>query len=70
MRELTGAVVAHLASPQANVVNGAYYDGFTPAEPAMLVDNRGAVRRLWKLSPRLTGLDATPATRARGWPGG
>lgn len=49
------AVVAELSRPDTDVVNGAYYDGFSPAHPAPLVDNDEAVLRLWKLTTRLVG---------------
>jgi NAD(P)-dependent dehydrogenase (short-subunit alcohol dehydrogenase family) len=50
-------VVAHLASPQTEVVNGAYYEGSWMARPAILVENYRAVQRLWKISGRLVGLE-------------
>lgn len=51
-----GTVLAHLASPQIDVTSGGYYEQLTPAKPAALADKPAAVRRLGKLSDRLTGL--------------
>ena len=46
--------VARLADPGTQVLNGAYYDGFLPAEAAEV--DRDDVQKLWDLSERLTRL--------------
>lgn len=53
-----GLVVARMAAPETAVVDGGYYELDEPGRTAALVENRGAVRRLWKLSARLTGLES------------
>jgi hypothetical protein len=58
------AVLARLSLPQVDVRNGAFYDGLFPAPAAPLVDNPGAVGRLWKLSARLVGQDRLVAGKA------
>ncbi|WP_412544233.1 SDR family NAD(P)-dependent oxidoreductase [Longispora sp. K20-0274] len=58
-----GTVVAQLASPETEVVNGAYYDGLGARRAAGLAENPRAVSRLWKISGRLTGLEHPVALR-------
>ncbi|MGY0237160.1 SDR family NAD(P)-dependent oxidoreductase [Longispora urticae] len=58
-----GTVLAQLASPETDVVNGAYYEGLSPRRPAGLAENLRAVSRLWKISGRLTGLEQPAVAR-------
>ncbi|GAA5016996.1 SDR family NAD(P)-dependent oxidoreductase [Actinopolymorpha pittospori] len=58
-----GIMLAHLASPQIEVTAGGYYERLTPAKPAALADKPAAVRRLARLSDRLTGL-VSPTAKA------
>jgi NAD(P)-dependent dehydrogenase (short-subunit alcohol dehydrogenase family) len=49
-------VVAQLCT-QTKVINGGYYNERSmPARPAAVVENLGAVQRLWRISASLTGM--------------
>ena len=58
--EVAETVVA-LCRPSTEVVNGAYYEGLTPAAAGAQVTEKRSVDRLLKLSERLTDLVATRA---------
>jgi NAD(P)-dependent dehydrogenase (short-subunit alcohol dehydrogenase family) len=58
------AVLARLSWPAIEVINGEYYEGLTPADPAPLVDNDAAVARLWKLTYQMLGQGRFVARRA------
>ncbi|WP_203923583.1 SDR family NAD(P)-dependent oxidoreductase [Rugosimonospora africana] len=49
------AVLARLCWPEVEVLNGAYYEGLSPATPAPLVDTDSAVEQLWKLTYQMLG---------------
>ena len=57
------AHVLHAADPVVEVVNGGYYEGLLPAEPAPLARDAGAARRLWLATARLLGWDYTAHVR-------
>lgn len=55
------AHVLHAADAGVEVVNGGYYEGLLPAQPARAARDDAAALRLWQATARLRGWDYTAA---------
>lgn len=57
------AHIRHAADPAVEVVNGGYYEGLLPGEPAPAARDDDAALRLWRATARLLGWDYSVAPR-------
>ena len=53
--------VLRAADPGTDVVNGGYYEGLLPGDPAPQARDEVAAMRLWSATARLLGWDYTAA---------